>query len=89
MLAALAEFFGPKALDPLEYHEGNWAQEPYTYGCMGTTAPGLLSAVGESFTEPVGRIHWAGTETGQRWAGWMNGAVESGERAAREVLAAL
>ena len=35
------------------------------------------------------RIHWAGTETSTFWNGYMDGAVRSGERAAKEVLAAL
>ena len=39
--------------------------------------------------EPVGRIHWAGTETATRSHGTIDGAVRSGERAATEVLAAL
>jgi monoamine oxidase len=34
-------------------------------------------------------VHWAGTETSDYWAGYMDGAVRSGERAAKEVLAAL
>lgn len=38
--------------------------------------------------EPVGRIHWAGTETSPVMNGFIDGAVRSGERAAREVLAA-
>jgi monoamine oxidase len=36
----------------------------------------------------VGRIHWAGTETSEVWNGYMDGAIRSGERAAREVLTA-
>jgi len=39
--------------------------------------------------EPVGPIHWAGTETATSWTGYMEGAVQAGERAAREVLEAL
>jgi monoamine oxidase len=37
----------------------------------------------------VGRIHWAGTETSEVFMGYMDGAVRSGERAAREVRAHL
>jgi monoamine oxidase len=37
----------------------------------------------------VGRIHWAGSETSIYWNGYMDGAVRSGQRAAKEVLAAL
>jgi monoamine oxidase len=37
----------------------------------------------------VGRIYWAGAETASEWNGYMDGAVESGERVAREVLSDL
>ena len=42
-------------------------------------APGALR-------EPVGRLHWAGTETSTYCNGYMDGAVRSGQRAAREEL---
>lgn len=35
---------------------------------------------------PHGRIHWCGTETSTHWAGYLNGAVQSGRRAACEVM---
>jgi monoamine oxidase len=34
-----------------------------------------------------GRVHFAGEHT-SLWMTWMNGALESGERAAREIVAA-
>jgi len=43
---------------------------------------------GPALREPIGRIHWAGTETAAVWSGYMDGALSSGERAAAEVLAA-
>ena len=42
-----------------------------------------------ALSDPVGRIHWAGTETAPINVGAMDGAVRAGERAAREVAAAL
>lgn len=39
--------------------------------------------------EPVGRLYFAGTETASEWSGYMEGAVQAGERAAREVLITL
>ena len=36
---------------------------------------------------PAGRVHFAGEHTAGDWAGLMEGALRSGERAAREVLA--
>ncbi|MDP9438723.1 MAG: FAD-dependent oxidoreductase, partial [Actinomycetota bacterium] len=35
---------------------------------------------------PVGPLHWAGSETALEWVGYMDGAIEAGERAAAEVL---
>jgi hypothetical protein len=35
-----------------------------------------------------GPIHWAGTETATQWMGYLDGAVESADRATAEVLAA-
>jgi monoamine oxidase len=52
-------------------------------------APGTLIDYGETLRAPLGKIHWAGTETSNYWCGYMDGAVRSGERAAAEVLAAL
>ena len=67
-----------------------WAREIYTGGCpVGVTPPGVLMEYGPAFREPVGRIHWAGTETATVWTGYMDGAVQSGQRAASEVLAGL
>jgi len=51
--------------------------------------PGVCTAFGAALAEPVGPIHWAGTETSPVWSGYMDGALRSGERAASEVLDAL
>ena len=42
---------------------------------------------GEIIAAPAGRVHFAGEHTAGDWAGLMEGALRSGERAAREVLA--
>ena len=42
----------------------------------------MLTQFGPALTEPVGAIHWAGTETATVWAGYIDGAVRSGERVA-------
>ena len=36
--------------------------------------------------QPMGNVHFAGTETATEWSGYMDGAVQAGERAAREIL---
>jgi monoamine oxidase len=81
------QFFGPKASHPRQYFEANWTREEWTRGCpVAVPGPGVLVAYGPALRRPVGRIHWAGTETSTYWNGYMDGAVRSGERAAREIL---
>lgn len=85
VLADLAGYFGPRAGKPVAYIERDWAEEEYSRGCYGAfAAPGTLTRFGPALREPVGPLHWAGTETATRWAGYIDGAVESGRRAARE-----
>lgn len=87
VLRNLADYFGDDALRPRSYVEMDWAAEVWTRGCpVGFTAPGVLLDYGPWLRRPVGRVHWAGTETSTYWNGYMDGAVRSGERAAREVL---
>jgi monoamine oxidase len=88
ILAQFAQFFGPQANSPIGYLETNWAAEAWTRGCpVAIAAPGVLTSYGPAIRNPVGKIHWAGTETSGYWNGYMDGAVRSGERAAAEVLA--
>jgi monoamine oxidase len=90
VLECFAQYFGEKALDPLGYAETDWGAEVYSRGgYAGIPAPGMILDHGPALQEPVGRIYWAGAETASEWSGYMEGAVTSGERAAREVLSAL
>ncbi|RDI49608.1 flavin monoamine oxidase family protein [Nocardia mexicana] len=88
VLAGLAEMFGPRALAPRYYGETNWAEEPYSWGCEGGLAAGALTTAQRLPKTPAGRIHWAGVETADAWMGFLSGAIQAGERAAAEVLAA-
>jgi monoamine oxidase len=87
VLSVFAKFFGPRAADPDEYVEKDWAAEEWSRGCYGGRfGTGVWTGYGEALREPAGRIHWAGTETAEIWNGYMDGAIRSGERTAREVL---
>jgi monoamine oxidase len=89
-LASLGRAFGPRALEPVDYLEADWSAETYTRGCpVAVAPPGVLTSYGAALREPVGPIHWAGTETSTYWNGYMDGAIRAGKRAAQEVLAAL
>jgi monoamine oxidase len=86
-LAEFTEYFGAQAAKPERYIESVWKREEFTRGCpVAIAGPGTISTYGTALREPVRRIHWAGTETSDYWAGYMDGAVRSGERAAAEVL---
>lgn len=90
VLADLARIFGPRAARPESYFEQDWGLESRSGG--GPTfavPPGGWTSAGPHLRRPLGPIHWAGTETATRWAGFMDGAVSSGERAAAEVVAQL
>ena len=90
VLDSFARYFGERARSPVEYVEHNWLEERWSRGCyVGFTPPGVLTGYGPTLRTPVGRLHWAGTETATRWAGYMDGALQSGERAATEVLESL
>ena len=74
------------ALDPVDYLDHCWSLEPFAPG--GPTAavpPGSWTRFGRWLHQPVGPIHWAGSETADEWTGFMDGAVRSGRRAAAEV----
>jgi monoamine oxidase len=82
----LTSYFGEQAAQPRQIVFKRWHAEPWIQGCPGSLAPpGLLTSCGTALRDPVGRIHWAGTETATYWQGFMDGAVASGRRAAAEV----
>ncbi|CAG7047122.1 flavin monoamine oxidase family protein [Mycobacterium avium subsp. paratuberculosis] len=89
-LRCFATLFGDDALKPLDYVDHRWGAEEFAPG--GPTAavpPGSWTRFGRWLREPVGPIHWAGTETADEWTGFLDGAIRSGRRAAAEVIALL
>ena len=87
VLADYARRFGPRASKPVHYVEHEWADEEWSRGgMMSHLAPGVMTQYGPVLRRPVGRIHWAGTETASVSHGTIDGAVRSGERAALEVM---
>ncbi|HLI45254.1 MAG TPA: flavin monoamine oxidase family protein [Acidimicrobiales bacterium] len=88
VIGCFARYFGSRARSHREYVERDWTAEEFTRGCYGAHfVPGTWTAFGPLLRRPVGRLHWAGTECSAVWNGYMEGAVRSGEEAAREVLA--
>ena len=86
VLASFARYFGPAAARPADYVEHDWTADQWTRGCYGAHfPPGTWTQFGPALRRPAGLLHWAGTETATHWSGYMDGAVQSGQRAAGEV----
>ena len=62
-----------------------WPNEPYTRGSYAAFAPGEVTAHWKTLFEPAGRLFIAG-EHATPIQGFMEGAVESGQRAARNII---
>ncbi|QRY84810.1 FAD-dependent oxidoreductase [Tsukamurella tyrosinosolvens] len=90
LLGRLAHHLGEGVRAPASWHEKSWHLDEYVGGGYlafpDPAAGGLPFPLGHA---PAGTVHWAGTETAGEHAGYIEGALESGERAAAEVLAAL
>lgn len=90
VLDAFVTYFGTQAAQPRDYFEMDWTKEAWTRGCpVGHMGKNVLRRYGPALRVPFRRVHWAGTETAIYWNGYMDGAVRSGEAAAKEVLKAL
>ncbi|MHC4768115.1 MAG: flavin monoamine oxidase family protein [Planctomycetota bacterium] len=61
-----------------------WDKDPHTKCTIASLDPGQLAGLLPHAGTPEGRIHFAGEHT-SAWHGWMQGALASGLRAAREV----
>ncbi len=87
VIQELVYYFGDRAAKPLDYTDHCWIEEAFSGGCYtGIFPPGVWTQFGSVLRESAGNIHWAGTETAVKWNGYLDGAVESGYRAADEIL---
>jgi monoamine oxidase len=89
-IGCLDDYFGQQAAKVIAYVDHDWGAEPFIRGAYSAALPpGAWTNFGRALRAPVGRIHWAGTETSEIFYGYMDGAVRSGERAAANVLGLL
>src|SRR5262249_31096927 len=66
----------------------NWNTDGWARGAFALYQPRQLTELMPKLAAAESGMHFAGEHT-SLWTGWMEGALESGERAAREVLAEL
>ena len=89
-LGCFARYFGPQALNPVDYVDLAWAEESFTRGAYGSfNPPGVLTALQDPLTDPIGLLHYASSDASPLWPGYMDGAIRSGTAAAAAALAAL
>lgn len=85
-LTGFAALFGDEALRPIDYIDHCWGKEEFAPGGPTAAVPtGSWTSYGPWLRKPVNGIHWAGTETADKWSGFLDGAIRSGQRAADEV----
>ncbi|EME58741.1 flavin monoamine oxidase family protein [Amycolatopsis decaplanina] len=90
LLRPLVPHLGSAVLEPAGWHEKAWHLDEHVGG--GYTAlpePGATDGFPPLSSAPSGHVHWAGSETAREHPGYLDGAIEAGERAAVEVAEAL
>jgi monoamine oxidase len=63
-----------------------WVRDEWSKGTWTTFRAGQISAYEPYLAAHEGRVHFAGAHTAHRWPGFIDGAIDSGRRAAKEVL---
>jgi monoamine oxidase len=72
---------------PIASSVTTWEEDPWARGGYAFFDPSFDPSWRRLLREPAGRVLFAGEHTSAEWQGYMEGAIESGERAAVEVLA--
>jgi len=66
-------------------YEDHWAVDPWVMGAYSYYRVGQASTYGRIAAAPEGRVHFAGEHTSIKFQGFLEGAVTTGERAARQL----
>jgi monoamine oxidase len=81
------EWLGSRNADLLAWRQIVWESDPFSRGGYAFFDPAFDPALRAWLARPCGRLFFAGEHTSQQWQGYMNGAIESGRRAAAEIAA--
>jgi monoamine oxidase len=83
-----ARLLGAPTSEPIDYLDFSWSDQPWFRGApVAHPEPGLLAEHGDLQLAPIGRLHWAAADLARVNNAYMDGAIESGERAADEIIA--
>jgi monoamine oxidase len=86
-LVRALDWLGKTKRSLVAMHSVTWEKNPWVQGGYAVFGPKYDPALRSWLARPCGRILFAGEQTSLRWQGYMNGAVESGLRAAAEIQA--
>jgi monoamine oxidase len=87
LLADYKRYFGDSAANATEFVLQRWDLEEWSRGGpVAVAPPNVLTQYGSALRVKVGGLYFAGTETSPYWTGYMDGAIRSGERVAKEIL---
>lgn len=86
-LAQSLDWLGAAGTQVLASRVVSWENDPWARGGYAYFDPAYDPMLRSWLARPHGRILFAGEHTSFQWQGYMNGAVESGLRAAAEVRA--
>jgi putrescine oxidase len=90
VLESFAAYFGPDALDPVDFAESTWHADPWTRGAYSPTfGLGGLVRFGPDMRRPIGPLSFASSDVAGMGLMHVDGAVRSGQRAAGEALGRL
>jgi monoamine oxidase len=82
------DWLGARNAQLLRSHQTVWEADPWARGGYAFFDPSYDPALRAWLARPCGRLFFAGEHTSVRWQGYMNGAIETGRRAAAEIGAA-
>ena len=83
----LSQYYGPRALSPEALVGFDFGTEPTLGGgAQAHFPPGAWTALGPALRAPFGRVHFAGTEYAAVGFGYVEGAIQSGNATALELL---
>jgi monoamine oxidase len=86
-LVRALEWLGTEQAELVASRQIVWENDPFARGGYAYFDPAFDPQLRSWLPRPCGRIFFSGEHTSVRWQGYMNGAVESGRRAAAEIAA--
>lgn len=87
VLTQLEKYYGPQVRDFVSYEEGVWRNEPFTYTPYDQHVLPHQNNGHTIFSDVLmnGKFYLAGAETAQQYPGYMEGAVRSAQRVAKQI----